>query len=551
MRKILLVNYKVDESDNLHNILSDLYDVKTINYEDLKSYLLNIHQSISLIIFNINDIDNDLNINLDNHSKLVLRKTPILFVINEHNKDIIESLALDINCVGFIRKPFQDKLCLKYIDNILNVYKTASIGNLHVRDPLTGLHTSDEFLKNCNHILKMKRTDEISLKFSIIDVENFKLVNEFFGYSVGDKIIIELAKKIQNISNEVKGLCSRSYNDIFYIFYESIHTKYVHDELKKLIHSSYIVYPLRIRVGEYLINDNLLEIQTIRDWTSITCKSINSSNVFEIKEFETSLRNDLIYNEGIVSQMNESLHTNDLKVWFQPIIDTKNNTINCAEALVRWEKNGTLLKPNDFLPVFEDRGLIYELDKYIWEQSCIFIKDRLDNNLPIVPISINITRFELMQLDIIDTLKNLLNKYNINIKYLEIEITEKLFTKTSFDLSNIILELKNIGFNVKMDDFGSELSSFASLKIIDFDTLKIDTHFLNDLSTKSTIILKSIINMCKELKIDVIAEGVETVAQKELLEKLGCYKHQGFLYSAPIPVDMFSTILDNHYKFIT
>ena len=223
------------------------------------------------------------------------------------------------------------------------------------------------------------------------------------------------------------------------------------------------------------------------------------------------------------------------------------NRIEGAEALIRWcKEDGNIIYPNDFIPVFEKNKSVTLLDYYVYDEVCKYIRHRLDNNLPVVRISVNVSRVHLYSIDdIIDYIKGLLTRYDIPPEYLEFELTETSFTDKVDDTISLMQRLRKLGVKVSMDDFGSGYSSLNVLTKLPLDVLKLDKEFMRDFETDSEekIVIPSLIDMAKKLNLDVVCEGVETDKQVEFLREVGCDYVQGFYYSKPIPQEEFDEML--------
>lgn len=230
--------------------------------------------------------------------------------------------------------------------------------------------------------------------------------------------------------------------------------------------------------------------------------------------------------------MEFALKNNEFKIFLQPKYNIVQNKIVGAEALIRWQKNNKLILPDKFLPDAIKSNFITKIDYFVFENICIFIKDWLSRNISLVPISINIDKLDMYNNKFIESLNATIKKYDIPIKYIELEITEN--ATENFNLfSQTVNKLKNFGFKLSMDDFGSGYSSLSFLCDIHVDTLKLDKKFLtvHKNINRCKIVIESIISMAKRLNINVIAEGVETQAQVDFLKSVGCEIIQGYYFS--------------------
>ena len=257
------------------------------------------------------------------------------------------------------------------------------------------------------------------------------------------------------------------------------------------------------------------------------------------------MRKKLIKEAEIEAKMEKALNNNEFVFYLQPKFNCQGNQLFGAEALVRWiDDNGQMIMPGDFIPLFERNGFIIKLDEYIFESVCKYIANRIQLNLPIIPISINISRLHLFQSNFVDKYLKIKNKYSIPDKILELEITENILIDNLHATQKVITRLQEHGFICSIDDFGSGYSSLNSLKDLPFDIIKLDKLFLDNSYNikKSQEIVKSIITMAKNIDILTVGEGVETDEQLEFLQLAGCDIIQGYIFSKPISVEDFEKL---------
>ena len=253
----------------------------------------------------------------------------------------------------------------------------------------------------------------------------------------------------------------------------------------------------------------------------------------------------------IVSNMESALVNNEFKVFLQPKIDLVSNQIVGAEALVRWKRpDGTMLPPNDFIPLFERNGFIIRLDFFMYEQVCKLLNKWKMSGSRIVPISVNVSRIHLYQDDFMDKILRLVESYEIDPSMIEFELTESIFLNNTRTAINMMKDLRNYGFCVSIDDFGAGYSSLNLLKDMRTDVLKLDKEFFRegDMQQEERIIVSSIISMAKQLNMKVLSEGVETEMQSDFLKAVQCDMAQGYLYAKPLPVSDFEKMLLEYVK---
>ena len=255
------------------------------------------------------------------------------------------------------------------------------------------------------------------------------------------------------------------------------------------------------------------------------------------------MKSELHKKQSIEDDMMNALLDGQFVMYLQPKFSISTKRIIGAEALARWihpEKG--MISPADFVPVFEENGFILKLDQIIWESACRKIREWIDKGIEPVPISVNISREYIHTFDVVGEMLHLVNKYDIPIKLLELEITE---TTDSEGVSDVVQKMKDAGFTMLMDDFGSGYSSLNMLQKTQFDVLKIDRGILSELmeSSRGRKIISHTISMSRDIGLDIIAEGVETPEQASFLSDCGCDSAQGFYYSKPITQEEFDKML--------
>ena len=263
--------------------------------------------------------------------------------------------------------------------------------------------------------------------------------------------------------------------------------------------------------------------------------------------YDENMRELLLEEQTILRDMDFALEENQFCIYLQPIYSLKADKPVSAEALVRWiHPTKGVLSPGRYIPLFERNGFIVQLDRFVWECACKFLHARQEKGLPIVPISVNVSRLNFYNDDFFDTIVRLLRKYHLEPWMLKLEITESAYTDNPYQLLNVMKKFQNYGIKILMDDFGSGYSSLNMLKNVIVDTLKVDMNFVQDLenSKRAAAIVEAVVQLAKNIHMGVIIEGVETKAQIDFLESIGCDLIQGYYFSKPVPEEEFVKLLD-------
>ncbi len=254
--------------------------------------------------------------------------------------------------------------------------------------------------------------------------------------------------------------------------------------------------------------------------------------------------------QEMIDGFDEAIEKEQFYVCYQPQVNHMSGNVVGAEALLRWKHPEFGVQfPGDFIPVLEENDLIYCADQFVFEMVCRMIKKCLDDSIPVVPVSVNMSRYDIVGHDYVEDIEKIRKKYAVPVKYLRIEITESSAIGGSTVMMSILDKLHVYGYIVEMDDFGSGYSSLNILKDLDVDIIKLDMSFLSDnVAGRGGVIISSMVQMTKWLNTPVIAEGVETVEQADYMQSLGCNYIQGYLYSKPVPEDEFIKLMQkmNH-----
>lgn len=420
---------------------------------------------------------------------------------------------------------------------------SASDGKLNEQyDKLTGLYDGVTFCR----MVKNAVAEDNEKKYALIlfDIEKFKIVNELYGFDFADEVLEFIAFNMRNIFKETGAVICHFMSDFFGIF-----TEYDSEEdlieMVKQISSKTSLYknvPVSLSFGIHKIRDRSLSPRLICDYANMAKKTVKGNRIVNYAFYTEKIKNRILEDKYIENEMEYALKNGQFSMYLQPKYNISTSEIIGAEALVRWvhPKKG-LIMPDKFIPLFEKNGFIVNLDKYIWEQACIEIRKWIDSGQTPVPISVNVSRVNVGNPKLIEILDSLVEKYKIDKKYLELEITETVYYDDQNHLIETLNQLKKADYTLLMDDFGSGFSSLNMLKNTPFDILKIDRNFLNEtmITDKGKKIILHTISLSNDIGINTVAEGVETKEQAEYLLECGCNVAQGYYYSKPVELNVF------------
>jgi diguanylate cyclase (GGDEF)-like protein len=465
---------------------------------------------------------------------------PINKVFNSLNNIIrISLITIVLVIVLYIANSY-----MKYIKNEKALTEAIYI------DSLTNIRNRKKFKIDCEEKLRNSKSDERYILITI-DVNKLKFINEVFGYKEGDNVIKSIGSNLTTLNYD--NIHGRISDDTFGLMFKlekciDLETKLtnLYDHIK-IVCSSKSELNIKLNMGVYLIQDSKEEIDKIIDNANIA--RIESKKIKEDKYYiyDESLKNKIDQEITIESDLKSGLESGEFKVVYQPKVDIHTEQIVGAESLIRWIHNRKgFISPEVFIPIAERNGDIDLIGKWVLESVCKDIRECKLNGEKVVPISINLSRVELYNVDLIPHIKNTIKKYDIEPELIEIEITETAALNDVEYINNRIHQIKELGIKVSMDDFGTGTSTLSNLKLIDIDILKIDRTMVLDLENdkKTYYIIKTIIRLAKKFNFKVVCEGVESTKQVEMLREINCDMIQGYVFFKPLNLLDFRKVLN-------
>ena len=430
---------------------------------------------------------------------------------------------------------------------------------LLAKDPLTHMPNLDSFMQMTGEMIQSH--PDLSYAFIRMDIDKFRMINQMYGTKEGDNVLRYVGVKIQEWVGPILeyGTYCRISSDIYCACIPADASDV--QELMDFIQTSLRAYPLKFDMvmsfGVYFTceedRSEHVPVSTLMDRAASAQRTVKYSYVNHIAYYDNVIRKKEIAEQIIVSEMKHALETNQFQIYLQPKCEMDTGKIIGSEALVRWiHPSQGIISPGEFIPIFEKNGFIAELDDYIMRMSCQLIRKWLDEGRPVYPVSVNVSRTDLYNPNLPEQIKACVKAYDVPHELISFELTESAFVSDNMQLYNLARLLQENHFHVLMDDFGSGYSSLNSLREIPVDELKIDLKFLPPSTDdrRGLVILQSIVDMAKQLGLDVIVEGVETMEQAEFLLSIGCRNAQGFYFYRPMPVSEYERCLEEEPKGI-
>lgn len=545
-RQILIVEDNELSRDMLRETLSDEYRIlEAENGKDALDILEKHRDDINLILLDVMMPVMDGYAFLDKmreDSELAL--IPVI-VMTQSNLEEDEVNALVHGAADFVPKPYRPKVIRHRVASLIRLRETAAMANQFRYDRLTGLYSKEYFYRKVRERLDEKPEQ----KYSIVcfNIENFKLYNDSYGREAGDRLLRDAAEKAREMMGD-DGICGRYGADRFLLFQEQKREMMDRQNFGEDISA---VQPENMRNvsakwGIYEITDNSIPVEKMCDRALLAVDSIKGQYNRFFAVYDDTLRGKLLREKSITDTMEDALNEGQFVFYLQPKYSLSTKHMIGAEALVRWfHPKWGFMSPGEFIPLFEKNGFITQLDRYIWEQVAICISEWQERGYPLLPVSVNVSRMDVYQIDLVNTFMDITQKYGIKPESLHLEITESAYADNPTQLIDTVNQLRNQGFIVEMDDFGSGYSSLNMLNQMKLDILKLDMKFIQNEMEKAVdqSIMSYIVNMSHGIGMDVVAEGVETQEQLERLCNIGCDYVQGYYFAKPMPVSQYEELL--------
>ena len=450
------------------------------------------------------------------------------FIVSDHGEDLLYVMLVDVS-----RE--------KQYEEVISYRATHDI--------VTGIYNRTAFLKNTYKLIN-DNTDK-TYAIIVLNVQRFKVINYLFGTEHTDELLKNIAKMLRENVGKY-GAYGKLESDSFAVCVESSYCDI--ETINAIINDSFAHYYLGCRVslnmGIYISQKNDVSVSQMCDRANLAMQSIKENDDINYAFYDENFRHKLIVEQEITAEMHKALDNGQFVLFMQPVYSVSKNIPISAEALVRWiHPLKGIIPPGDFIPLFEKNGFIAKLDRYVWEEACKYQRRQLDLKHKWVPISVNISRMSFYNEKLADEIYEIIQKYRLTPKHIKIELTESAYTDNPTQLIEAVDKLRNYGFLILMDDFGSGYSSLNMLKDITVDILKIDMRFMSDFekSIKAGNIITSVVQMAKSLALDIIAEGAETKSQITFLTNIGCDSIQGYYFSKPIPCNEFESLIRNSF----
>ena len=463
----------------------------------------------------------------------------VLIALSERNEDEFE--ALSQGAQDFIVLPSDPRLVRLKIERAIRQGSENRLLRLSEHDHLTGVYTREVFFPYAEKL--MKANPGLSYDALVLNIDHFRMFRDLYGPEVSDNMLRILASLVKVRFSELGGIVGGGKPDSFLVLVPH------QEDWPQLLRQ--VLEPLRqmrdlpqvqVRSGIYAPIEHLA-VATAFERANFACDRARENFNKPYCFFDSELHKAQMEEMRLVGDTPRAIEERQFVIRYQPKFRISDRALVGAEALVRWNHPRLgFLTPDRFIPLFERNGLISALDNFIWNCVASQIRSWKDCLGSCVPISTNISRVDVGMPDLVGTIHSIVEHYGLEPRDLNLEVTESAYTREPNRLVQLVSQLRSLGYRIEMDDFGSGFSSLNMLALLPIDVLKLDMQFLK-LETERPAIIRDVLHIANDMRVPVIAEGVESEAQAKMLEELGCQYAQGFHYGRPMTADQFFALM--------
>jgi len=501
--------------------------------------------SLSLILLDLNLPDaHGLEILRWIRGDVHLSRIPVIVVTSDAESEVE---SLNLGAIDFISKPYPpEKVIRARVRRVIELVETRDLVRETSRDHLTGLYNR-EYFDHYAEQYDLFHPDE-PMDALVVDINHFHIINERYGKAFGDEVLRRVGTAILGYVRDHGGAACRRYADTFLIYCPHADDYTVFADEMAATAGDGVKGRIRIRTGVYSRVDKSIAMNLRFDRAKSAADTIRNDFNTAVAEYDDTLHGQEIYAERLLDAFQEALDQKQFQVYFQPKFDIRPDmpALYGAEALVRWKHPELgMISPGVFVPLFESNGLVRDLDHYVWRETAAQLRKWKERFGKVIPVSVNVSRVDMLDPELLDTLRGLVEDSGLDYRDLHLEITESAYTQDAKQIISTVNTLRGMGFVIEMDDFGSGYSSLNMISTLPIDMLKVDMLFIRNAFSEGgdTRLLQVIVDIARSLSVPMIAEGVETREQMLALKDLGCDIVQGYYFSRPVPAEEFESFL--------
>ena len=548
-RLILVVDDQEINRDLMEMFLRDEYDLLFAENGRQAMELICAHQEmLSIVLLDLMmPVMDGFQVLAAVHEDEALRRIPIIVLTAERSAEL---RALQMGAADFITKPFDmHEIILARVARIIELSEGRTIIQTAERDALTGLYTGNFFFQYAERFARYHPDCEMDAV--VLNIERFHLVNDLYGRDFGDRVLALIGAAIREQTSETGAIGCRMEADQFCIY---IRHSEDYQELLNALQSRLAPVSgntrIRLRTGVCPKLEGVHDLRGQFDKAKIACDMLRGNYSRNLMYYDMELHHKEVFSEGLVNDIHRAVEQRQFQVYFQPkyAIQGTRPVLRSAEALIRWKHpEYGMISPGAFIPLFEQNGLIQTVDEFVWAETARQIAAWKAEYGFTLPVSVNLSRVDLYDPLLEEKLLDLVERNGLTTHELKLEVTESAYTDDPEQLVARVERLRNLGFEIEMDDFGSGYSSLNMISTLPIDVLKMDMKFIQNVkkgNEKDFRLIELILDIADYLHVPVVAEGVETAEQCQMLRQAGCSLVQGYYFSRPVPPAEFALLIE-------
>ena len=545
-KTVLVVDDQEINRDALEAILADQYEILFAENGQEALDIIKAHrEELSVIMLDLMmPVMNGFEVLQKVQEDEELRKIPVIVLTAEREAEL---QALQAGAADFITKPFDEiEVILARVGRIIEMSEGRKLISAAERDELSGLYNRNFYIEYVNRLFRYH--SELRLDAVALNIEQFRSINALHGREFGDEVLRTLGAEIRSFLSETEGIAGRIDADRFGIFCSR--QKDYPELLKRFQQALETVFPdvnIHLRMGVCPWEEEIDPV-TMADRARSANSLVRGNYQQPFKIFDEEMQHRELLNQRLLNDLNRALEEKQFMVFYQPKYDIQCTPpkLTSAEALVRWRHPELgMISPGVFVPLFEGNGLIGLIDNFVWTEAARQVAAWRDRFGFTVPVSVNLSRSDVFDPHLVTQLVRLVRENGLEYSDIKVEVTESAYTDNAQVVLDVIRRLRDTGFEIEMDDFGSGYSSLNMLSDMPIDVLKLDMKFIRNIAVSETDrrLVSLMLDIARYLRVKVVAEGVETVDQLKILQDSGCDLVQGYYFSKPVPPHEFEQLI--------
>lgn len=460
---------------------------------------------------------------------------------------------LNFTLTNQLSEPSVQGIVINWRNITERIENQKEIEYIATHDELTQLPNRVYLKKKMNQLCEEGTSDKFTFALIMLDIDGFRYVNDALGYQSGDQLIIEVASRLLDFLGRDGFLCRYS-GDQFAIIVQNLSKLWEYEQIAKkltaLFKDPYKVDPyeldMTVSLGISMFPHDEINSDLLINYANISLLRSKHEGKNRYKFYSSEIGIQIYKQVVLRNDLLKAIERNQFQVYYQAQVKLESSDILAAEALIRWNHpEWGMVSPNEFIPLAEETGFIINLGNWVLREVCSNYKKWMDQGMAPINVSVNYSSIQFYERNFVENILNIIKEFDLEPSFLIMEITESVFMKNPEKAIVDITRLQSHGIQVALDDFGTGFSSLSYLNSFNIDILKIDRSFIKNvmIDDVSTIITRSVIDLAQELRIKLVAEGIENWEQLSYLKDLNCYSGQGFLYNKPMPIDEFEQLL--------